>query len=1143
MGPLVLLAAAVSGAAALVAEVVWFRALGRGVGTSAEALAVVSASFLGGLGIGAAIAGRRAPRTRAPLRAAAICEAVAGVLVVASPFVLDLVPDAHLALLHAFGWEPGPSAWPAALVAMPILLLPTSFLGATLPFLVRSRVARTANAGRWTGALYSVNTVGAAAGVALAVLFLLETFGERTALRFAGCGNLAAALLLLLAYSPSAPPLVGDAVPASAPAAPPVPGARAARAALFLTGVAALGGEVAWFRLLEPLTGTHIYGFAILLGAVLVGTAAGGAAGGSVADRVRRPDLALAAAVCAAGVLTLASVWAAGNVPWLSMASGGTGRGAAAGALRAKLLVSGLCVAAPLAAFALAYPIAVRSVARSPATAAAESGRVYAWNTAGNVAGSLGAGFVLVPLLGGARTLAVLGGICCLGAAFLWLRAPRPRRPLGAVILALPVVPLVWPGALDAVERAGPSLPEVVVANAWSGTYRVRSRADARAISEMVGGTFPRPPGRPDAPPVRPRDGVVGGVGILLEKDTPRLRQGGLAESKFQSADPDAGSETEVALALVPYLCHPSPKKALVIGHGAGWTCETLLAAEDLERVDVAEIEPAVLDVVAAYRGPLEVRHNPRAHLLLADGRLLLRESAAQGGIYDLVVSQPSHPWVPGAGHLFTREAYALARKALAPRGIFAQWLNVFDMNRELFLSALAAWRSSFPDSWLLLYNEEIVLVGFASPPHLDAARWERVLAGPGVGARARAAGIRGPEDVLRRWTADGDGLARLVPPDHPAASDDDARLEVGLAWRRLVRPSDRVSQTNALQTMVRGVFPPGVEKALQGNPSAVRHRWVARTVQRLVDAGTEADVALARRWDDSVSYDGGAEGRRARALEVAASAEHEKLSGARLRAATKRAEELLRSAIDADPSDARPVLSLVDFLIKAQRAADAVDVARAAASRLPDDGRVLAALGRALVEAGNEPEADSAFGRALAARSPRAPAGTGELRSRLLLTLATPRTKDARDALRADPGTEDDLEALRSLHRLELEVASDGQTQDEAEIQRLEARLDALEKARGRQLVARARYWIDRDAARGLEASREATQLLPDWAEAWEVRGWFELWSDVPDSAASSLRKALSLAKDPSARRETLSGWMRAFGGDPASLDAKEEP
>src|SRR5262245_16164319 len=522
---LLLLAAWVSGAAALTAETLWFRALGRGMGTSAEALAVVSASFLGGLGIGAAIASRRAPRSRSPLGAAAVCEAIAGVLVALSPFALAIVPDAHLAVLHLFSLEPGPSAWPAALVALPILALPTAFLGATLPFLVRGTVDRVQRAGGWTGILYGVNTLGAACGTAYAVWYLLDDYGERASLRIAGAGNLVAALLLLAAdslyaarrakreadeASPSGDAMPADRLPVVEPAdasreasAAPDAGTasrgarRAAGIALFLSGFLALAGEVAWFRLLEPITGMHVYGFALLLVGVLIGTAAGAAVGGIPADRVRRPDLVLAVALSLAGLLTLVSIGVAGYAPTLALRAASDAVEAAKAAhsttkevtasaahalFRGRVLAALLTVAPPLFAFAAAYPLAVRVRAKSAPDAAGEAGSVYAWNTAGNVVGSLVAGFVLLPLLGSATTLLLLGGIGLAVGAALWLFAARPRSIVVGAMLVLPLGALAAPGLLglpDAVAQAkaaAPSLPEVVCIAKWfnsSERYRV----------------------------------------------------------------------------------------------------------------------------------------------------------------------------------------------------------------------------------------------------------------------------------------------------------------------------------------------------------------------------------------------------------------------------------------------------------------------------------------------------------------------------------------------------------------------------------------------------------------------------------------------------------------------------------------------
>src|SRR5262245_24312057 len=978
MPVLLLFAATVSGVAALVAEVVWFRALGRGVGTSAEALAVVSASFLGGLGIGAAIAGRRAPTTPFPFRAAAVCEAIAGVLVFLSPAVVGLVPDAHLLVLHLLGAAPGPSAWPAALVAGPVLLLPTAFLGATLPFLVRSRLLDVQHAGRWTGWLYGVNTLGAAGGVVVAVFLLLPALGETTTLRIAGAGNLLASLLILLAERPGLELIAPAPMPgrpagrAPAPVLPEDPlGAnpRHARFALFWTGVLALGGEVTWFRFLEPIAGVHLFGFALLLGAVLAGTALGGGLGGVLADRVRRPDLALSTALALGAVLLVASVAIAGAVPWVASSSSSRAAAAAAAAMEVedvgvvtvsvKLLGAAICIVPPLVAFAAAYPLAVRALARTPAVASGAAGSLYAWNTVGNVVGSVLAGFFLLPRLGGPATLVLLGGLGLAFAAALRLLAARPRSLIAVAVPLVPLALLAVPASREVVLASGPRLPEIVLLGQVSPSeFTIRSRGDVAALAELSAGTYPRPFGRVDLPPIEPREGLVSTVGLLDERGVVRLKQGGLSESKFAPDDPDQGSETEVALALIPWLVHPAPKSALVIGHGAGWTCETLLAS-DLERIDVAELESAVLDVTEAYRGPLEVRRpDPRVRLRLADGRLLLGEAASKGGEYDLVVSQPSHPWVPGAGHLFTADAYALARRALRPGGVFAQWINLFDSNLDLLKSSVASFLKAFPKAWLFKYHDEVILVGFAGAPQVDAARVEKAWAPSRLERRITAAGLRGPEDVWKRFAADGPGLARLAGPDAPPATDDDPRIELGCAWVRFTGSRTK-KQRQETEDALAAAFPPDLKIAWP-DPAA-RTRWTSAVVQRLVD-----DEALddARRWDERVSMAPSPAANRARARLAVADAKRQPALADRL---LSRAVDLLRAAVETSGDDAGPAVGLLDVLLRRDRVDEIVKVGADLAQRFPDDGRVLVAWARGLVSSGDATRAEEQFRRGFA--------------------------------------------------------------------------------------------------------------------------------------------------------------------------------
>ncbi|HVG93186.1 MAG TPA: hypothetical protein VND21_01970, partial [Planctomycetota bacterium] len=674
--------------------------------------------------------------------------------------------------------------------------------------------------------------------------------------------------------------------------------------------------------------------------------------------------------------------------------------------------------------------------------------------------------------------------------------------------------------------------PEIVAMGKWHETYafRVGPRGDFRFLAEVLGGTYPVPLGSQTGAPVTPREGITSTVGLLDERGTVRLRQGGLSESKFNPSDPDAGSETEVALGLVPYLAHPAPRTALVIGHGAGWTVETLLASR-LERVDVAELEPAVLDVVEAYRGPLEVRRAGNARLHVTDGRLLLREAAAEGGRYDLVVSQPSHPWVPGAGHLFTSDAYRLARSALNEGGVFAQWLNVFNMDADLLRTALASFATVFPEAWGFLFHDEIVLVGFRDAGRIDPARWRAAFDREPVGDRARAAGIDGPGDLLRRIVFDGAGLRRLAG-SAPPSTDDEPRLETGLAWSIFTGAQHPQKEKGELVRTLQSAFPPDFVTLVPD--AAGRERLLAESAASAVAAGGD----MARRWARDVPFDGGVLGRRARAKERLAASNATGLADAARRRLREDAVSLLQEALRLRPDDGGTARELLDALQQAGRGADAVATGADLVARRPDDGPLVAEHARALVGAGREQDAREAFERAMAATSPPAPAGTGMRLARLHLSATPPRSEAARDALRADASLDNDREALETLLGLEIETSDDPAT-DTEEVARARKRLAEAERAAGVAALARARRNLYDDVATGLAAAREATELRPDDPVAWRWRGWLELRDGSFEAAATSLAKAVDLAEDRPTEWRRARAWLRLFGRDPAELDS----
>jgi spermidine synthase len=595
-----------------------------------------------------------------------------------------------------------------------------------------------------------------------------------------------------------------------------------------------------------------------------------------------------------------------------------------------------------------------------------------------------------------------------MAGAALWMARVGAAARVGRRGACAAAIPASLPGAVRAVEEAAPSLPEIVLLGRWTPELPVRDRADVRLLAETVAGTYPTPAGRPDARPVRPRDGVMSTVGLLLERGSVKLRQGGLAESKIVPSDPDAGTETEVALALVPYLLHPGAETALAIGHGAGWTVETLLAT-DLSRVDVAEIEPAVLDVVEEYRpGPLAVRTDPKARLHLTDGRILLRQAAARGGAYDLVVSQPSHPWVPGAGHLYTRDAYRLARAALRPGGVFAQWLNIFNMTEPLFRTALASWQGVFPHGWVLLYNDEVLLVGFLEPPVVHTIRWKKALDHEAVGVRARAAGITGVEDVLRRLVLDGPGLAKVLGADAVPSTDDDPRLELGLARSMFFADrtySERNAEKAAIYAALASAYPPDFAAILRDAP--LRDAVLAATAMRAVEVGGAAE---AWRLTRKAPFDGGALGQRARARARFAEAKAKDKQPAEARQLRADGIALLDAAVRASPDDAS---LLAERLGASRTTARRVGRWRRRGARraVPDHGPIRAPRARAHVRRDRPPRSTRSgpwSPRARRARRPdRHAAGPPAAGRRAALAV------EARDALRR-AGTAVDREALR---------------------------------------------------------------------------------------------------------------------------------
>ena len=658
---LLLLCFFLSGLAALVYETAWTREFAFVFGTSELAIATVLAAYMAGLALGAAVAGRVAHRITRPVLVYGLLEL--GIALAALAVPLGIVA-ARALYVAVFGGQEGiPDAGGLATslfylaCSFLILLVPTAMMGATLPLLARHAVREDSQIGGRIGVLYAVNTAGAVSGVVIGAFVLLPAIGLRATIVSAAAVN---ALVFALAWALArrAPAV---ATPAEAPAsAAPLAGgpARWILPLIAAAGFVSFTYEVLWVRLVGHVVGSGTHAFATMLGSFLLGIALGAAAASRIASSPRRAATGFAVTQLGIAALSLAAFAFVDQIPGLTHALRGRELSklwADTAACALTLFPAALCIGAT-------FPFAVRILARDRDDAGPASARVYAANTAGSIAGSVCAGFFLVPGLGfaGAMTFCVVANLSIAGLAALLLAPRRPLLAIAAAVggVALAIAPPTTPWRMLRATSMNAGLP------AWGPVaYLAVGRSSTVLVTDNRNAFALRNNGLPEAG---------------MAKDGTHILRHTLTHW----------------LTSLTVLARPEAKNLLLVGFGGGMALE--IVPDSIERIDVIELEPEVIDANRSigsqrWRDPLA---DPRVHVHLNDARnaLLLAESR-----FDAIVSQPSHPWAGGAAHLYTREFFELASSRLTPEGVFVQWIGLPFVDEELLRSLFATLNGVFP--------------------------------------------------------------------------------------------------------------------------------------------------------------------------------------------------------------------------------------------------------------------------------------------------------------------------------------------------------------------------------------------------------------------------------------------------------------
>lgn len=731
-----------TGTTALLYQVLWTRELGLVFGGGGEAAAATLAAFFLGLALGGAWWGRRAPGLARPLRAFGWLEVGVSLLALGA---LGLVPLYREVLVPALGLLEAPSGLRllARLLLAGLVVGPPAFLmGGTLPVLGEHAVRSGRSLPGAGSLLYALNTLGAAAGALAGGALLPRALGYRgTYLVALGLGTLAGGLAVWLGRV--APPSGGRGgrtppeaagAPLRVPVAPPGAGAGLLGAVALYSGLATLALEVLLTRMFAQALQNSLYTFAVLLAVFLVALAAG-AGGAHLLVRARLPaGPTLRALLLLSGVAAaLGPWWFAERVP----------------PPRAFVLREDFAayltevgrhvaeVAGPLAfLLGLVFPFLLRAESeRRPGLARAAPGRLLgrllALNTLGALLGALLGGFVLPGLVGTWAAAAALG----LGYFGLALRPARTPRAW-----ALNAGVALLGGLTVAVARAQPRAEAV-----W--TLRPGERVLARY------------------------EGSAGSVAVVELGADLKLRLnssytlGGTSEPRWERL------QTHIPLSL-----HPAPRRVLYLGLGTGITAGAALD-HPVERVRVAEIVPEVVQAAREHFAPFArgLFAHPAVEVLEEDARTVL---AADPGPYDAVIGDLFLPWKRGTGLLFTVEHFEGVRRRLAPGGVFAQWLPLYQLGREEFHSVVRSFLEVFPRAALLrgdffARRPVAALLARADAAPIDAAaveaRW-RALAQ--AGALEEAEGLTALPflfyaGALRRGHGPF-GAAPLSTDDHP---------------------------------------------------------------------------------------------------------------------------------------------------------------------------------------------------------------------------------------------------------------------------------------------------------------------------------------------------------------------------------------
>lgn len=830
-----------SGASGLLFEVLWTRELGLVFGSTTLAISTVLAVYMGGLALGSVIGGRLCDRrgsntvpllARRPLLTYAAVEAGVGLFALAVPALLSYYPQLNAALWRSVGDRYAVLSLLRFASTAALLLFPTTLMGATLPLLAEymtrpgagGRVSdaqrepgdagpgdaqppETRSAAQHIGALFAANTAGAVFGTFLSGFVLLPRLGISHTNYLGAAINMSLASAIAISHfvqhvrrrraaasaeveSPGAERSDIDSAAQQADSAEPtrsavhrdvvLPSAMARRLAVLcyaISGATAMVYQVLWTRALAIVIGSSVYSFTLILLAFLIGLSGGAAITTRLLPLVQRPVRALAITHAATLVTALWSFFILPRLPGVFVSILRGSSFTVDELLTTQFVLAALAIAPATLAMGGVMPLTMhvytlRRHRASNGTASSQPdhdrdppqagsighdvGVAYAWNTLGAITGSFAAGFFVLPELGLQRGLIVCS-LLTAGLAAVLLLSDRGRavRVLAPAIVTIAVL-ATW------------LLPRWNLTHFSAGLFRI-------SLARQL--IFYEDRRQPEM--LFYKDGISTTVSVEKWGKHLALKNNG----KVDASNGDDMS-TQIMVGLLPLLFHPTaldkPPNVAVVGYGSGVTIGAVTQFP-IAHADVVELEPAVVEAGDRYFADVShlPSHDPRVKVIIGDGRNFMTQSDRP---YDVIISEPSNPWISGVSNLFTTDYWKLARSRLSDDGVFCQWAQLYELSQPNVKTLLRSFSSVFPYTYIFAAehrSSDVLLIAAKRPLPLDVERLRRNFSErfPLLRAELHRAGADQPEEVLADLLLVPDELAAYTA-GAPLNTDDNALIE-----------------------------------------------------------------------------------------------------------------------------------------------------------------------------------------------------------------------------------------------------------------------------------------------------------------------------------------------------------------------------